>query len=135
MDRQHRPTAAEDPRYLIGSAREQLEFDCRLYNEAVGSYNTHLGNHRERRDLFDIPYRRPITAHGSFDEARVGDPAAIDSLITELIDQAHLDSQLRCHPRVHPIHREATDQLAAARKQLIATLEDLVTHLCLEESM
>lgn len=110
-------------------ALDQCRQEARLYNEAVGSYNTHLDNHRDRRDLHDIPFRAPITAHDAFDEAIEGDRAAIEALLTTLLDQAHLDSQLRRHPRTYPVHIEAAEQLQIARGQLISTLEAALHHL------
>ena len=58
---------------LLALTLEQLDEDARLYNRAIGSFNTHLKNHRERRDLHGLPYRSPITAFPSFDEAREGE--------------------------------------------------------------
>lgn len=98
------------------------------YNEAAGSYNTHLTNHRERRELHDIPLRQPITARDEFSYALDGDAVAIEDLITYLIDQAHLDSQVRRHPRTYPIHVTATEHLEHAREQLISTLEETLRH-------
>ena len=102
----------------------QLREDCRLYNVAVGNYNTHLDNHRDRRDLDALPFRRPITAYESYTDAVDGDGDAIDALLTHLLDQGHLDSQLRRHPRTHPVHEEALSHLRIARERLVATLED-----------
>lgn len=116
-------------RPLLESALEQVREDCRLYNEAVGSYNTHLDNHRDRRDLHDLPFRTPITAHDAFDDASDGDRAAIESLLTHLIDQAHLDSRLRRHPGTYPVHVEATEHLQLAREQLVTTLEEVLQHV------
>lgn len=107
----------------LRSALAQLREDARVYNEAVGSYNTHLDNHRDRRDLHDLPFRPPVTAHDAFDDAVRGDPAAIDALLEHLVDQAHLDSELRRHPRTYPIHVEATEHLRIARDRLVSTLE------------
>ena len=114
---------------LLQSALEQFHEDCRLYNAAVGSYNTHLDNHRERRALHDLPFRDPVTAHPAFDDAATGDRDGIETLLTYLVDQAHLDSQLRRHPRTFPIHREAVEHLQIAREQLLTTLEDAHHHL------
>lgn len=117
-----------DAQTLLQSALDQFHEDCLLYNETVGSYNTHLDNHRERRDLYDLPFRAPITAHDAFNGASNGDRAAIEALLDHLIDQAHLDSQLRRHPRTYPIHVEAVEHLQLAREQLITTLEELLQH-------
>lgn len=112
----------------LHSGLEQLQEDCQLYNEAVGSYNTHLDNHRDRRDLHDLPFRASIAAHDACGAALDGDPAAIDTLLTYLLDQAHLDSQLRRHPRTYPVHTEAVEHLQLARDQLISTLEEILHH-------
>jgi hypothetical protein len=116
-------------RTRLQSALDQFREDCRLYNEAVGSYNTHLDNHRDRRDLHDVPFRDPITAHEAFDDAIDGDRAAIESLLASLLDQGHLDSQLRRHPRTYPIHVEAVEHLQIARERLVTTLEDALHHM------
>lgn len=113
---------------LFQSALDQFHQDCRLYNAAVGSYNTHLDNHRNRRDLHELPFRNPITAHPGFDDAANGDRDAVEALLTHLIDQAHLDSQLRRHPRTFPIHDEAVEHLQIARDQVITTLEETLHH-------
>lgn len=102
---------------------EQIREQALVYNRAVGSYNTHLDNHRDRRNLHDIPFRQPITANDAFDEAIDGDPASIESLLTYLINQAHLDSELRRHQGTFQIHIDACDHLRIARRQLITTLE------------
>lgn len=115
--------------YLLDSALAQIREDSRLYNEAVGSYNTHLENHRNRRDLQDLPFREPITANDAFEDAMDGHPSAIEALITALIDEAHLDSDLRRHPRTYPIHLEAVEHLQVAREQLISTLEEALVHV------
>lgn len=114
---------------LLQSALDQFHEECRRYNEAIGSYNTHLDNHRDRRGLRNIPFRDPITAHETFDSALNGNRSAIKALLTYLIDQAHLDSQLRRHPRTYPIHVEATEHLQIAREQLISTLEEALHHM------
>lgn len=114
---------------ILQSALDQFQEDCHLYNEAVGSYNTHLDNHRDRRDLHDIPFRVPISTNEEFEGAIDGDRPAIEALLAHLIDQAHLDSQLRRHPRTYPIHDEATEHLEDARGQLITTLEEALYHI------
>lgn len=123
------PGQSPTARALLRSALDQLREECHAYNEAVGSYNTHLDNHRDRRDLHDVPFRDPITAHDAFDAALDGDPAAIESLLTALVDRAHLDSELRRHPRTYPIHIEACEQLQIAREQLVTTLEEALCHI------
>lgn len=122
-----RSHTASDP--LLESGLDQFREECFLYNRAVGSYNTHLDNHRERRDLHGLPFREPITAHDRFEAALGGDRAAIETLLAHLIDEAHLDSELRRHPRTYPIHREAVDHLGDAREELVATLEETLQHL------
>lgn len=109
---------------LLKSALDQFREACREYNRAVGSYNTHLDNHRDRRDLHDLPFRPPVTAHDAFPAAKLGEPAAIESLLEHLLDQAHLDSELRRHPRAYPIHVEAVEHLELARAELVSSLED-----------
>lgn len=126
-DRHARDLQTAQP--VLISALDQFVEDCRVYNEAVGSYNTHLDNHRDRRDLHDIPFRTPITAHDAFDEACDGKQAALESLLEHLLDEVHLDSQLRRHPRTYPIHIEAAEHLAIARDRLITTLEEAIRHL------
>lgn len=126
-DRRHSQVPAANP--LLDSALAQAREDVGLYNEAVGSYNSHLDNHREMRGLHGIPDRSPITAHDAFDEAIDGDPAALERLLAHLLDHAHLDSQLRRHPRAQPVHLEATEQLHMARDQLVTTLEEALQHI------
>ena len=114
---------------LLESALDQFREDCRVYNEAVGSYNTHLDNHRDRRELYDVPFRRPISAHEAFDDACDGDRGAIEELLSHLLDEAHLDSDLRRHPRSYPIHVEACEHLEIAREALVTTLEEALVHV------
>lgn len=102
---------------------DQFEEDCHPHSKAVESYNTHLENHRDRRDLHALPRREEIVDHDAFTAARHGDPAAIDTLVAHLIDQTHLDSQVRRHTRTYPIHMEAVEQLELARERLVTTLE------------
>ena len=108
------------------TACEQFREYCYLYNEAIGSYNTHLDNHRDRRALHDVPFRSPITAHDSFDDAIAGDFDAMQNLLTHLLNESHKDSSLRCHPRTYPIHIEACEHLQIAREQLISILEEIL---------
>lgn len=122
------------PRTRLGTSLAQLREDCRVYNEAVGSYNIHLDNHRERRDLEELPFRAPVTAHDAFEDAVDGEPAALEALLESLIDQAHLDSQLRRHPGVYPVHLEAVEHLRIARDRLVTTLEDVLQHVAEDES-
>lgn len=110
--------------FLIESGIEQLKMDCRLYDEAVESYNTHLRNHRDRRDLHDIPYRQPISDHGAVEDAFAGDRGAVEKLLRHLLDQPHRDSELRRHPRTYPIHLEALEHLEIARDRLVRSLEE-----------
>lgn len=120
------PTA---PQTRLETSLAQLREDCRVYNEAVGSYNTHLDNHRERRDLQDLPFRAPVTAHDAFEDAADGDPEAVETLLASLIDQAHLDSRVRRHPAVYPVHLEAVEHLRIARDRLVTTLEGVLQHV------
>lgn len=126
-DRRHSPVPAANP--LLESALAQIREDVQLYNEAVRSYNTHLDNHRDLRGLHGIPDRSQITSHDVYDDAIDGDRAALERLLAHLIDQAHLDSQLRRHPRAQPVHLEATEQLHMARNQLVTTLEESLQHI------
>lgn len=121
-----RPTA---PQTRLETALSQLREDCRVYNEAIGSYNTHLDNHRDRRDLHELPFRAPVTAYDAFDDALDGEPAAVETLLASLVDQAHLDSQLRRHPGTYPIHLEAVEHLRIARDRLVSALEDVFQHV------
>lgn len=123
----HPRTSAAEPRLQTGL--EQIREQALVYNRAVGSYNTHLDNHRDRRGLHDIPFREPVTANDAFDDAVKGDPASIESLLTDLIDQAHLDSELRRHQETFQIHIDACDHLRIARTQLITTLEETLHQL------
>lgn len=120
----HRRTDAADRDPLFDSALEQFRQACHGYNRAVGSFNTHLDNHRDRRDLYDLSFRTPITAHDAFSDALEGDQDAIESVLDYLLDQAHLDSMVRRHPRTFPIHREAVEHLEVARADLVTALED-----------
>lgn len=114
---------------LVRQALDQVREEARDYDAAVRSYNGHLDNHRHRRDLHDIPPRRRLTPHDAFQDAMSGDRAAIDRLLTHLLDQAHLDSQLRRHPRPYPIHLEACEHLQVARSHVVSTLEDALRHM------
>lgn len=126
-DRRRSHHATGDP--VLQSGLDQFREECYLYNRAVGSYNTHLANHRERRSLHDLPFRPPITAHDQFEAALAGEREALEAVLAHLIDGAHLDSRVRRHPRAYPIHREAVDHLEVAREQLVATLEETVQRL------
>lgn len=95
---------------------EQLRQECLAYNRAVGSFNTHLDNHRDRMDLQDIPFRKPVTPPET--------PAEMHQLLEFLLGQVRLDSQVRRHPRVVPIHEQAVEHIEIARKQLLSTLEE-----------
>ena len=99
----------------------QIREDALAYNRAVGSYNRHLKNHRDRRGLHDLEYRRPLTDAGVMG----GDPGAIDDAIDDLIAESYHDSALRRHPRQYPIHLEALEHLCVARHALLTTLEDV----------
>ena len=114
---------------LLELALAQLAEDARVYNKAVRSFNTHLENHRDRRDLHDLPRRRPVTDLETFEEAVDGDREALECLLSHVLEGAHLDSAVRRHPRVYPIHIEAVEQLEIARNQLVSTLEEALRHL------
>lgn len=132
MTDQTRPTdstAEEASMSVFQSAIAQLERDCLLYNQALGSYNTHLDNHRERQQLHGLPYRQPISAHVAFRGALAGERQDLEALLSHLLDQAHLDSHLRRHPRVYPVHLEAVEHLQHAREQLVHTIEEAICHL------
>lgn len=120
---------AGDSEALLRSGLEQVREDSRLYNQALGSFNTHLDNHRERCDLSALPFRRPITAHDAYDRALLGDRAALRSLLSHLLKEERRDSRVRRHPRTYPIHREAVEHMAAARDQLVSTIEETLLHL------
>ena len=124
------PTSPTD-RELLDVALAQLVEDARTYDEAVESYNVHLANHRERRDLHDLPLREPITAHEALESALDGDREALASVLSTVLDETHLDSAVRRHPRVYPIHLEAVEHLEIARRQLVTTLEEALRHLVL----
>lgn len=113
-------------------ALDQLVEDARVYDLAVDSFNTHLENHLERRDLHDLPTRRPITRHEAYDGAITGERDAMESVLKHLLEESVLDSAVRRHPRIYPIHLEAVKQLAIARNQLITTLESSLRHLSAE---
>ena len=119
----------DEARFLIETGIEQVKVDCRLYDEAVESYNTHLQNHRDRRNLHDVPFRRPISNHDAFTAVLHGNKAALDELLAHLLNQPHLDSQLRRHPRTYPIHLEALEHLEIARDQLVRSLEEFYRDL------
>lgn len=125
----HAESTDATARALLQSALDQFHEDALHYNVAVGSFNTHLDNHRERRDLDDLPFRDPITSHPSFDAVVNGDRDAIETLLSHLIDQAHLDSDVRRHPRTFPIHEDALEHLQIARGRVISTLEEALWHL------
>lgn len=95
----------------------QLEEDILPYNQAVGSFNMHLNNHRERRDLYDLSYRDPVTAVPANEQE-------MRDLLARLNGEVHLDSTVRIHPRTYPIHEEAVQHLEIARDALKGTLED-----------
>lgn len=115
--------------FLLATALAQCGEHGSAYDEAVDSYNDHLENHRERRDLHDLPPRSRVSAHEAFDDALDGDRAAFERLLDHLLEQERLDSQLRRHPRTYPIHRETTAQLRVARDQLVGSLEAACRHL------
>ena len=95
---------------------EQLRQECLAYNRAIGSFNRHLNNHRDRMDLHDLPYRRPVDTPET--------PSEMRHLLEYLLGQVHFDSQVRRHPRIVPIHEQAVEHVEIARRQLLSTLED-----------
>ena len=111
------------------SAIDQFREDTFMYDQAVDSYNQHLRNHRDSRNLQDIPARVSIQDHTAFKDVLRGNPVAIKTVIDDMIAQGYADSHLRRHPRVFPIHLEACEQLEMARTQLITTLEQALYHL------
>lgn len=111
-------------RELLDVALAQLLEDARVYDLAVESFNEHLANHRERRDLHDLPVRESISGNDAFETACHGDRESLASLLSTMLDQAHLDSAVRRHPRIYPIHLEAVEHLEIARERLIYTLEE-----------
>lgn len=94
---------------------DQLRLECLAYNRVVGSFNSHLRAYRDRLHLDDLPYREPVTVPGDIDE--------MEALLAFLLDQVYLDSRVRRHPRIAPVHLEAVEQIELARRQLISTLE------------
>lgn len=124
---------AKRDRFLITSAVAQLREDSRAYNAAVGSFNTHLERHRDRRELADIPFREPVSAHDAFEGALSAERSDVERLLESLVGQTHLDSQVRRHPDVHPIHREAVTYLRITRAEVVSTLETLLLHLDRQE--
>lgn len=59
----------------------------------------------------------------------VGDRAAIEDLLTFLLEQAHLGSRLRRDLRALPVHVEAVAHLRIARPRLVRTLEESLFYL------
>lgn len=117
---------AERERFLITSSIAQLREASQAYNAAVGSFNTHLERHQ---DLAAIPFREPVSAHDAFEGALSAERPDVERLLESLLDQTHLDSQVRRHPDVHPIHREAVTYLRITRAEVISTLETLLLQL------
>lgn len=119
--------ATRNPR--IDLALDQLREEVRWYDRAVASFNEHLENHRDRRDLDDLPFREPITENEEYEAVLAGEPAAIETLLHALLREAHLDSRVRRHPRTYPIHEEAVDHLAVARDEVVSTLEGVLLEI------
>ena len=128
MDERHetQPSSTDHERFELALA--QIVEDAHLYDEAVASYNVHLENHRERRDLHDLPVRQPVTEDETFQEGIDGDREALERVLSALLDRVHLDSALRRHPRVFPIHLEAVEHLDIARDRLVRAIEDALRH-------
>ena len=129
MDKRPSTQSSLTDRELLDTALGQLAEDAQVYDAAIESFNTHLENHRDRRDLHDLPLREPLNTHPMFETALGGDRDALESVLATVLDRAHLDSEVRCHPRVYPIHLESIEHLEIARDQLVATLEDALRYL------
>lgn len=129
MDEHHGTQTTPTDRELLELALAQITEDAHVFDEAVASYNVHLENHRDRRDLHDLPLRQPITDDELFQVGIDGDREALERILSTLLDRIHLDSAVRCHPRVYPIHIEAVAQLEIARDQLVRALEDAIRRL------
>ncbi len=118
------PPPEPTPHDLFAITLAQLDEDAQTYDMAVESFNVHLDNHKDRRSLDDLPLRSPVTGHDAWSSARRGDRTALESVLMWLLEQPQLDSAVRRHPRVYPIHRTAIEHLAVARNQLVETVED-----------
>lgn len=129
MDERHAAETSITNNQLLDTALAQLAEDARLYDAAVESFNTHLENHRDRRDLHDLPRRERITDHDAFEVAIDGDRDGLERVLEDILDRGHLDSKVRRHPRVYPIHLEAIEHLEIARDRLVATLEAALRHI------
>lgn len=129
MEEGHQVPNSPSDRERLETALAQVAEDAQLYDEAVESFNTHLINHQDRRGLHDLPTREPITKHQAFESALTGDRESLSQLLSNVLDRAHLDSAVRRHPRVYPIHLEAIEHLEIAREQLVGTLESALWHL------
>ena len=129
MDERRETQTSSTDRERLELTLAQITEDAHLYDEAVASYNVHLENHRERRDLHDLPLRQPITDDETFQRGLDGDREALERVLSTLLDRVHLDSAVRRHPRVFPIHLEAVEQLDIARSRLVRTLEDALRRL------
>ena len=125
--RETQPSSTDHDRFELALA--QITEDASLYDEAVASYNVHLENHRERRDLYDLPVRKPITDDETFRRGIDGDREALERVLSTLLDRVHLDSAVRRHPRVFPIHLEAVEHLDIARDRLVRAIEDALRRL------
>lgn len=131
-DRQANTSSASDREHL-DVVLAQLAEDARLYDLAVESFNAHLENHLDRRDLHDLSYRTPITEHEAYEAARSGDRVAIEAVLEDLFEQQTLDSAVRRHPRIYPIHEEAVEHLEIARRRVVRTLESALQFLETDE--
>lgn len=129
MEEYHGPRTSTADHNLTAVALGQVAEVAHSYDEAVRSYNEHLENHRERRDLHNIPVRQEMITDETFQEALDGELAALKDVLSTLLDEPHLDSALRMHPRVYPIHLEAIEHLEIARRELIKSLEDAIRRL------
>ena len=128
MDERHETQPSSTDRERLELALAQITEDAHLYDEAVASYNIHLENHRERRDLHDLPLRQPITDDETFQRGIDGDRESLERVLSTLLDRIHFDSAVRRHPRVFPIHLEAVEHLDIARDRLVRAIEDALRH-------
>lgn len=123
MNERNRPQASSTDRERLDAALMQIVEAATVYDQAIASYNEHLENHRDRRDLHDLTRRQPVADMERFQSAIDGNREAIEAILSAMFDQSQLDSSVRCHPRVYPIHLEAVEHLEIARDQLVRALE------------
>lgn len=97
----------------------QLEEDTKEYDNAVESYNEHLDGH-------ELDERETFSDHEQYEKVVDGAVSHIDDVIRELVAEGYRDSKLRRHPDTDPVHIEACKQMAAARQELIETMDDIM---------